>query len=147
MIRQIKTFLAVIILMTAASCTSHASKQSPQLAAASAAEFAKVAFVERDIDKAFSMLDPEFQAYATKEKFSEVVTTMNTPTAPTVVTATEFESIPGQEGMNIYLIGENDAEKFYYRIPMKGSEGKGYKAAGVFRSQGPYAPSELRQPL
>ncbi len=59
----------------------------------------------------------------------------------------EFEPIPGQEGMNIYLTGENGAEKFYYRIPMKGSEGKGYKAAGVFRGQGPYAPSELRQPL
>jgi hypothetical protein len=141
-----KTFLAVVILL-AASCTLHVSKQNPALAAASAAEFAKLAFVERNIDKAFSMLDPEFQAYVTKEKFTEIITTMNTPMAPTVVAATESEPVPGQEGVNIYLIGESGADKFYYRISMKGSEGKGYKAAGVFRSTGPYTPSESRQPL
>lgn len=142
-----KVFLTVLLLAAFPACTFHASKQNPEAAAASAAEFAKAAFVERNIDKAYGLLDPEFQSYAPREKFAEVITAMNTPTSPAVVTATEFEPIPGQEGMNIYLTGENGAEKFYYRIPMKGSEGRGYKAAGVFRGQGPYAPSESRQPL
>ena len=147
MIRGMKTFLTVLLLAALPACTFHASKQNPEVAAASAVEFAKAAFMERNIDKAYGLLDPEFQAYAPKEKFVEVITAMNTPASPTVVTATEFEPIPGQEGMNIYLTGENGAEKFYYRIPMKGSEEEGYKAAGVFRGQGPYTPSELRQPL
>lgn len=137
----------VLFLVSVTACTYHASKQNPKIAAANAAEFAQVAFVEQNIDRAFSMLDPEFQGYATKEKFAEVIANMNKPTAPKVVTAIEFEPIPGQEGINIYLTGARDADKFYYRIPMKGSEAKGYKAAGVFRNQGPYPSSESRQPL
>ena len=146
MTRQTQAIL-VLFLISVTACTYHTSKQKPMMAAASAAEFAQVAFVEQNIDRAFSMLDPEFQAYATKEKFVEVITNMNKPTAPRVVTATEFEPIPGQEGINIYLTGARDTEKFYYRIPMKGSEEKGYKAAGVFRNLGPYPSSGSRQPL
>ena len=145
MTKQTHAIFLFFLIVTA--CSYHVSKQNPKMAAASAADFAQVAFVEQNIDKAFSMVDPEFQAYATKEKFVEVITNMNKPTAPKVVTAIEFEPIPGQEGINIYLTGARDTEKFYYRIPMKGSEGKGYKAAGVFRNQSPYPSSESRQPL
>ena len=136
-----------VMLATISACTFHALKHEPERAAVSAVEFAKAAFVQRDIDRAFGLLDPEFQQYAPKEKLAEVLATMNSPTSPTVVTATEFELIHGQEGMIIYLIGENGSERFYYRLPMKRTEEKGYKVAGVFRNQGQYLPSESRQPL
>jgi hypothetical protein len=142
-----RIFLAVLTLAALAACSFNVSKQNPEKAAASAIEFAKAAFVEKDTDKAFNLLDPEFQAYATKEKFTDVISVINTPTSPTVVTATEFEPIPGQDGVNVFLVGEKGAEKFYYRIPMKGTEAKGYKAAGVFRVHGQFPPSESRQPL
>ena len=93
------------------------------------------------------MLDPEAQAYVGKEKFSQALTQMNTPTAPKSITATDFEPIQGQEGMNIYITGQSDNETFYYRIPMKGTEDKGYKAVGVYRSHGPYPKSPMRHPL
>jgi hypothetical protein len=137
----------VLVLVTGTACTYHASRHNPKMAAASATEFARVAFVDQNIDSAFSMLDPELQEYATKEQFAEVIANMNRSTTPKVVKATEFEPIAGQDGINIYLIGENGAERFYYRIPMKGSEAKGYKAAGVFRNQGPYPHSNATQPL
>ncbi len=117
------------------------------MAAASATEFAQVAFVEKNIDKAFSMLDPEAQAYIGKEKFSEGLTRMNTPTAPESIIATDFEPIQGQEGMNIYITGESPNETFYYRIPMRGTQDKGYKPAGLFRNPGPYPKSPMRRPL
>jgi hypothetical protein len=141
------TFFTVGMLAVISACTFHTSKQNPAIAASSAIEFVKVALIEQDIDRAYVLLDPEFQAIATKEKFVQVIRTMNSPVSPKVITATEFEPIPGQEGMNIYLTGENGREELYYRIPMKGSEEKGYKPAGVFRGQGQYAPSETRRPL
>lgn len=143
-----KQLLAIFLLMvTAAACSFRAFKQSPIMAAASATEFAQVAFVEKNIDKAFSMLDPEAQAYIGRENFSQGLTKINTPTTPKSINATDYEPIQGQEGMNIYITGESDTETFYYRIPMKGTEQKGYKPAGVFRNPGPYPKSPMRRPL
>ena len=142
-----KAFLAVIVLTISSACTFYASKQDPDKAAIAAVEFARVAFVEHNVDKAYSLLDPEFQAYAPKEKLAEALATVTSPTPPTIVTATESEPVPGQEGMFIYLIGESGSDKYYYRLAMKGSEGKGYKVAGIFRNQGSYPPAELKRPL
>jgi len=142
-----RPLLAIVLLTVTTACSFRAFKQSPIMAAASATEFAQVAFVEKNVDKAFSMLDPEAQAYITKENFSQGLTKMNSPTAPTSIIATDFEPIQGQEGMNIYVRGENDTETFYYRIPMKGTQDKGYKPAGLFRNPGPYPKSPMRRPL
>jgi hypothetical protein len=136
-----------VLIAACAACSFHASKQNPDAAAVSAVEFAKTAFVEREVERAYDLLDPEFQAYAPRERFAEVLTTMNSPSSPVVVTTTDFEQIPGQDGMNIFLTGESGDEKFYYRLAMKGSEEKGYRVAGVFRGPRPYAPSEQRRPL
>jgi hypothetical protein len=142
-----RKLLTIFLLIVTAACSYRSFKQNPQMAAKSATEFAQVAFVEKNIDKAFSMFDPEAQAYVTKEKFSEGLTRMNTPASPKSINATDFEPIQGQEGMNIYITGESDTQKFYYRIPMKGTEDKGYKPVGLYRSDGPYPKSPMRQPL
>ena len=140
-----KKFLVVfLIFMTA--CI-HTSTHSPIKAAAGATAFAQAALVEKNVDKAFGLLDPDLQARTSKAEFSEIITKMNTPAAPLSIIATDYEPILGQEGMNIYVTGENDNETFYYRIPMKGTQLKGYKAAGIFRNQGPYPKSPGRQPL
>lgn len=117
------------------------------MAGASATEFAQTAFVEKNVDRAFSLLHPDAQAYMTKEKFSEVLSTMNSPTSPKSIIATDYEPVVGEEGMNIYVTGESDRETFYYRIPMKGTQQKGYKPAGLFRNNGPYPKTPSRQPL
>ena len=142
-----KGLVASLLLTLTAACSFRAFKQNPIMAAASATQFAQAAFVEKNIDKAFSMLDPEAQANITKEKFSEGLTRMNTPTAPESIVATDFEPIQGHEGMNIYVTGESDNETFYYRISMKGTQDKGYKPVGLYRNNGPYPKSPMRRPL
>jgi len=140
--------LAIVLLAAMAGCIYYrASNHSPIMAATSATEFAQVALVERNADKAFNMLHPDAQAYSTKQKFAEILTAMNSPTAPLYVNATDFEPIQGEEGMNIYLTGETDTQTFYYRIPMKGTKEKGYKPIGLFRNPGPYPNSSLRRPF
>ena len=142
-----RELLAIFLIATTTACFYRAYYHSPIKAATSAAEFAQVAFVERNIDKAFSMLHPDFQAYTTKEEFARVLTGMNSPRAPLSINATDYERIVSGEGMNIYLTGENDTQTFYYRIPMMGTAQKGYKPAGIFRNPEPYPKSESRHPL
>jgi len=40
------------------------------------------------------------------------------------VRATEYEPIPRQEAVNIFLTGTNKNEKFYYRLTMEGTTEK-----------------------
>lgn len=49
--------------------------------------------------------------------------------------------------MNIFLVGEVDSEKFYYRLVMAGTQDAGYKVAGFWRGSGPYPTSKLRHSL
>lgn len=142
---KLLTTTVLSILAAILSCSFHASKQDPDKAARSAVEFAKAVLVERDMDKGYGLLDPEVQSNAPKEKFAEVAMSIVADISPTVVTATEFEPIPGEEMMNIYLTGEKGTEKLYYRIPMRGNAEKGYKPVGILR--GEYPPSASRQPL
>lgn len=48
--------------------------------------------------------------------------------------------------MNIFLIGQSEDEKFYYQMSMFGTSSKGYKVAGIFRSNGP-PPESNRKPI
>jgi hypothetical protein len=141
----VKTLIIVVMLALLPACGIRTSKQNPDKAATSAVGFAKVALVDRDMDKAYQLLDAEAQSNVPKEKFVEILLDMNSDSLVRVVTATEFEAIPGQDAMNIYLVGENGRDKFHYRIPMKGSDTDGYKPFGIMRGQ--YQPSASRQPL
>ena len=141
-----KELLAIFLVVTATACIYRVGRHSPIMAATSATEFAQAALVERNTDKAFILLHPDFQAYTTKQKFAQFLTAMSSP-GPLSINATHFEPLPGEEGMNIYLTGENDTQTFYYRIPMRGNQDKGYKPVGLFRNQGPYPNSSTRHPL
>lgn len=142
-----KLILLLTMLAVCSACFISVTKHNEDSAAISAVEFAKAAFVERNAEKAYNLLAEKSQAYYSKEKITEVLANMNSPTSPTVITATEFEPIAGQEMMNIFLAGENGSEKFYYRLEMTGTEQKGYKVSGFFRAQGQYPISQSRRPL
>ncbi len=117
------------------------------MAAMSASEFAQVALVKGNADKAFNMLHPDFQANSTREMFARQLTEINSPTAPLSIRATDYEPAQGGEGMYIYFTGESDRQTFYYRILMKGNKQKGYKPMGLFRNPNPYPKSSSRHPL
>lgn len=140
-----EVLIILLVLATIPNCTLHASKQDPEKAADIAIAFAKAALIDRDVNKAYDLLDPEAQSNVPKDRFAEILKDMTSESMVSVVTATEFEPMPGQDGINIYLTGDNGREKFYYRIPMKGNGDTGYKPFGLLRGQ--YAPSDSRQPL
>lgn len=80
------------------------------------------------------------------DKFIEIVARMHPETFPRVVVASEYEPMPGQQSMFIWLDGKSEKEKFRYRLAMKGCANMGYKVAGLFRvSQS--RPSQMRKSL
>jgi hypothetical protein len=66
---------------------------------------------------------------------------------PDAVNATDYEPLPGQPGMNIFLFGQTGAEHFYYRFYMEGTKETNYAVGGLWRNDGPYPPSNMRHRL
>ena len=150
--RSLRLGILIVIVVTVSSgChgrDTHALIHDPIAAAAAAEEFARVAFVERNADKAYTLVWEEWK----KElSFGMLIVTMkqvHPSGSPAQVRAIEYEPIPDKPAIAIFLNGENDAgEKFYYRFVMAGSAAAGYKVGGFLRGTGPYPKSSTRRAL
>jgi len=140
------TSLLCIALAAITACVSVIS-HNEDMAAIKAVEFAKVAFVDHQVNKAHGLLSPETQKNIPVEKLIEILTQMHLSSYPLTVTATDFEPIPGQRSMNILLYGENGGEKFYYRLVMSGVIETDYQVGGFYRGNRPYPGSSLKKAL
>jgi hypothetical protein len=142
-----RNIFAILILMFLISCSATIISHDEDMAAKSAIDFAKVAIVQHDISKGYAMLSDNFKKTITIDKYTQVMSQIHPSLYPLSLTAVEFEPIPGQKGMNIFLYGENGPEKFYYRLVMEGTAATGYRVLGIYRGNGPAPPSKLRQKL
>lgn len=115
------------------------------MAADRALEFAQVAFVQKDYAKAYLLLSRD--AKTPFRKFESVIGEIHPNRFPNVIRAVEFEPMPGQKAMNIFLYGENAGEEFYYRVVMEGTKETDYRVFDFYRGNGPYPPSKLRRGL
>ena len=115
-------------------------------AAATASQAANLAFVRADMAAAHALLAPQMQQALPAEKLLDAVAKLHPTQRPAEVSAIEFEPLPGQAGMNIYLKGTGGNEEFYYRFLMVGDKRSGYRVAGFWRGSGPYPPN-ARRPL
>lgn len=133
--------LLVPVCCSSVACSINVIVHDEQAAAATAGKFADLAFVKSEYASARALFSPELEQAVSAEKFADTVDTMHPKARPTEVKATEFEPLPGQRAMNIYLKGMRDGEAFYYRLLMVGDKGAGYKVQGLWRGPGPYPPS------
>ena len=112
------------------------------LAGRRAVEFAQVAFVKRDIENGYALLSDSGKRYVSFEKFKEVLSRLHPKAFPISVTASEYEPMPGEKAMHIYLTGENSGERFYYRLTMEGAATTGYRVVRFYRGDDPYPPKQ-----
>lgn len=117
------------------------------MAGEQAQHFAEVAFVEREVSKAYGLLSESGKSYGSAKQFRELINNKHPSAFPSFVTATDYEPVPGQTKVNIYIYGENGSEKFYYRMITEGSQESGYRVSGFDRKNTPYPQSDLRKPL
>jgi lactam utilization protein B len=140
--RWLATAITCCMLTSCMSVISHDEKA----AAKAATEFAQTAFIARDYSKAHGLLATRSQSDIPIDKLTDAITKMHPKSYPSKVTATEYEPLPGQRGMNIYVKGDGDGEDFFYRLVMEGDATAGYRVTGLFRGNGPN-PSTNKRPL
>jgi hypothetical protein len=140
------TLLTLLVCGSLVSCSARVIHHSTDDAAASATKFAERAFVQKDYTGAREFISPQFTHVDTDDKLAAAVEALHPKSRPSEVTATEFEPIPGQRAMQIYLKGKQGDEQFFYRMLLLGDQPSGYKVGGIWRGNGPYPPS-ARRPL
>ncbi len=141
------SFLLAILLGSNSCLPSFtAINHNEDSAALSAIIFAKESFIDLNQPGAYQFLSEDMQKKLSLSRFIEVVAQMHPQTFPRVVVATEFEPMPGEQSMFIWLDGKNEKERFRYRLTMKGSVSTGYKIAALFRV-GKTPPSQMRRSL
>jgi hypothetical protein len=130
---------AVYILCTIAALSACAEKidHDPASAGAKAEEFARIAFVERDFDRSYELLAVGTRRYVSLEKHREVIGRLHPRGYPRAVKAGEFEPMPGEKAIYVFVTGENGGERFYYRLTMEGSASTPYRVLQFDRSNRP----------
>jgi len=144
--KQLILYSAMVLLVI--SCkpkTEVIGREERNKAFDRALDFAEVAFFQQDYRKAYLLVSKDCNA--TFEEFSSSVDKVHPKGFPSLIRATEYEPIPGQEKINIFLYGRSGDEEFYYRIVMTGTKEKDYKVLSLNRANSPYPPSKLRQRL
>lgn len=116
--------LAVIaLLVSCAKSTPH----DENLAAKRAIEFAQVALIDKNFDQGYELLAAGGKRHLSLDKFKETVTRLHPRGFPTKITAKEYQPMPGENAMWIYLIGQNSEDQFQYRLTMEATGTGDYK--------------------
>ena len=112
-----------------------------------AEEFARVAFVKQDVENGYALLADGTKRYVSQEQFNAVLSKLHPKAFPRTVTALEYEPMPGEKAIYIFLTGENSGEHFYYRLTMEGTATTGYKVLRFDRAGQSYPSSNDRKRL
>ncbi|HEY2922987.1 MAG TPA: hypothetical protein VGK77_28755 [Candidatus Binatia bacterium] len=125
---MIRRRLLIIGLLTLAlaSCAGTV-KHDETLAAKRAIEFAQFVFIDKNFAKGYELLSDGGKRHLSLEKFKETLTRMHPRSFPTKVTATEFQPMPGEKAIWIYLAGQNAEEQFQYRLTMEATDNADYR--------------------
>jgi hypothetical protein len=115
-----------LVTIALASCAGTV-KHDETLAAKRAIEFAQFVFIDKNFAKGYELLSDGGKRHLSLEKFTETLTRMHPRSFPTKVTATEFQPMPGEKAIWIYLAGQNAEDQFQYRLTMKATETGDYR--------------------
>jgi hypothetical protein len=134
-IENIKEILRFCVLMVAlaalpAGC-AETIKHDENLAATRAIEFAQIVLVNKNFDKGYELLADGGKRHISLEKFKETLTRLHPRGFPTKVAAKEYQPMPGENAMWIYLAGQNSEDQFQYRLIMEATSTGDYKVLTI----------------
>jgi hypothetical protein len=125
MIRR-RLLIIGLVTIALASCAGTV-KHDETLAAKRAIEFAQFVFIDKNFAKGYELLSDGGKRHLSLEKFTETLTRMHPRSFPTKVTATEFQPMPGEKAIWIYLAGQKAEDQFQYRLTMEATETGDYR--------------------
>jgi hypothetical protein len=110
-----------------------------------ALQFGRDAFVSQDSENAYALLSDSAKRYVTRETFKESLLKWHPKGFPIDVTLTEYQPVPGEKLMHVYLSGETPRGRFNYQLTMEGDAATGYRVTSFERSGHPPPWSRTRQ--
>ncbi|MGH7784296.1 MAG: hypothetical protein ACREO5_10705 [Candidatus Binatia bacterium] len=122
--RALTSSLLTVVLLTGCA---ESTKQDENLAAKRAIEFAQIVLVNKNFDQGYELLSDGGKRHISLAKFKETMTRLHPRGFPTRVTAKEYQPMPGENALWIYLSGQNPEDQFQYRLTMEAIASGDYK--------------------
>jgi hypothetical protein len=122
--RALTTSLLTVVWLTGCA---ESTRQDENLAAQRAIEFAQIVLVNKNFDQGYELLSEGGKRHISLAKFKETMTRLHPRGFPTGVTAKEFQPMPGENALWIYLTGQNPEDQFHYRLTMEATASGDYK--------------------
>ena len=120
--RALTMSLVAIVWLTGCA---ESTKQDENLAAQRAIEFAQIVLVNKNFDQGYQLLSDGGKRHISPGKFKETMTRLHPSGFSTSVTAKEYQPMPGENALWIYLTGENP--EAHYRLTMEATAFGDYK--------------------
>ena len=147
--QQLRSYPLILTLVALVTSCAESTQHDENLAAKRAIEFAQVTLVDKNFDKGYELLAAGGKRHVSLDKFKETVTRLHPRGFPTKVTAKEYQPMPGEKALWIYLTGQNAEDQFQYRLIMEATDNGDYKVltldnglVGRF-----FAPSSEKRPF
>ena len=118
--------LLVALGALAVSC-AESVKHDEDLAGRRAIEFVQAVLIEKNFSKGYELLDAGGKRHVSRDKLEETITRLHPRGFPARVTAKEYQPMPGENAIWIYLVGQNSEDQFQYRATMKADGNGDYK--------------------
>ena len=117
----------VLALSALALSCAESVKHDQDLAGKRAIEFVQAVLIEKNFAKGYDLLDAGGKRHISRDKLEETITRLHPRGYPARVTAKEYEPMPGENAIWIYLVGQNSEDQFQYRATMKADGNGDYK--------------------
>ncbi len=108
---------------------AESTKQDENLAAQRAIEFARIVLVNKNFDQGYELLSDGGKRHISSAKFKETMIRLHPRGFPATVTAKEYQPMPGENALWIYLSGENP--EMHYRVTMEATPSGDYKVLTI----------------
>ena len=96
-----------------------------------ALEFARIVLIDKNIEKGYALLAANGKRHVPIDKFKQTIEAMNARGFPSRVTAIDYEPMPGEQAIYIYLRGQAGDEAIQYRVTLEGSEADDYRVLKI----------------
>jgi hypothetical protein len=130
-----------------AGCRLDVISHDERMAASEAGEVLRLLYLRGDYVAVHERLSPELRRSSSTESLRNQASLLLQKFGKLRdLRPDSYTPVPGQRAINIFLEGKHEKAVSYHRILLTG-DARGYKVSGLWVSERPYPPSELRRSL
>jgi hypothetical protein len=151
LLRRLAAFLLTGAVLLLAGCAVapqvRTLNHSPSSAASVAQRYVDLLVVQQNVDAAYALVDTDARARISSTELKDAVTKAPGYGLVTSIQATEYQPVPGQPAIDIFLTGSGGGATVYYVVRLSGTADKGYQVNDLGVQSEPYPATALRDRL